>query len=179
MPGAFDPDKVAAYQLQVFEAYDQGSDVNMIRAYVGMLREENKYSWVRAIQAGYHMARAHLAFRSVHSHYEQLMPDLRSAYAIERDWFGASFDPGEVSQAELNTWLASRDHPERVVDAMTEAFAKRDALRFNVSESTVRGPASLYARAVQMRDQDEPDWGTVASLLSDAAKAIAVSVRVR
>jgi hypothetical protein len=178
-PGAYDPSTVAAYQLEIFEAYDRASDVDMFTGYVGMLREQNKYSWFRSVQAGFHMARAHLKFRTVHNHYEQLIPDLMHAYTIERDWLGSSFDPEAVSRAELGAWLGSREHPDRVIETMTESFAKRDALRFNVTEGTVRGPASLYARAAQMRDQDDTDWGTVGMLLADAAKAIAVSITVR
>jgi len=178
-PGTFNPEKVAAYQLEVFEAYDRESDFGLFVGYVKLLREQNKYSWFRAVDAGFHLARAHMAFRSVHSHFEQLLPDIEYAYTVERDWLDARFDPKAVAQAELSAWLGSREHPVRVIDAMTESFAARDALRYNVTESTVRGPASLYARASQMRDEEATDWPTVAALLLDASRAVALTVKVR
>lgn len=176
-PGAFDPEKLARLHYEVFQAYDSGADFGLFVGYTKLLREQNKYSWFRAIDAGFHMARAMSAARTVHSHYEQLLPDLEYAYTVERDWLGASFDPKKVAQAELDAWVWVKEQMPNPTEMVTQSLAARDALRFNTTESETLGPAMLIARAEQMRDEPNTDWPTVLALLTDASRALALAVR--
>jgi hypothetical protein len=176
-PGAFDPARLARLHYEVFQAYEGGAEWGLFVGYTKLLREQNKYSWFRAIDAGFHMARVTSSLRNVKSHYEQLMPDLEYVYAIEREWLGATFDPREVAQAELNAWISVKEQLPNQEDMVTNALAARDALRFNTTESATRGPAALFARAEAIRDSPKPDWPAVFALLTDASHALALSVR--
>lgn len=178
-PGAFDPDKLGQLHYEVYKAYDSGADFGLFMGYTKMLREQNKYSWFRAADAGFHMARVMSGFRNVKSHYEQLLPDLEYVYTIERDWLGATFDPKQVAQAELNAYISVKEQLPNQQDMVAQALAQRDALRFNTSPSATLGPAALFARAEAMRDEPDTDWPTVLSLLTDASRALALSVTVR
>jgi hypothetical protein len=176
-PGSFNPDTLAQLHLEVFKAYDGGADFALFVGYTKLLREQNKYSWFRAADAGFHMARATSSLRNVHSHYEQLLPDLEYVYTIERDWLGATFDPKVVAQAELTAWVSAREQQINTLDAVTNSLATRDALRFNTSESATLGSAALFARAERLRDDDDTDWPVVLALLTDASRALALSVK--
>jgi hypothetical protein len=177
-PGAFDPDKLAQLHYEVYQAYDGGAEWGLFVGYTKLLREQNKYSWFRAIDAGFHMARATSSLRTVKSHYAaQLLPDLEYVYTIERDWLGATFDPKAVAQAELDAWVSVKEQMPNQMEMTTNSLAVRDALRFSTSESATRGPAALFARAEAMRDDENTDWPTVFALLTDASRALALSVR--
>lgn len=177
-PGAFDPDKLAQLHYEVYQAYDAGADFSLFLGYTKLLREQNKYSWFRAADAGFHMARVMSGLRNAKSHYEQqLLPDLEYVYTIERDWLSATFDPKQVAQAELSAWISVKEQLPNQQQMVIEALAQRDALRFNTSSSETRGPAALFARAEEMRDQPDTDWPTVLALLTDASRSLAVTVR--
>ena len=42
-----------------------------------------------------------------------VLPDLEHAYAIAKDWTGATYDPSAVARAELAWWIARRDPAAR------------------------------------------------------------------
>jgi hypothetical protein len=176
-PAAFDPDKLAVYQLEVFEAYDKGADFGLFVAYTKLLREQNRYTWFKAADTGFHMARVSSALRNVHSHYEQLLPDLEYVYTVERDWLKADFNPAAVAQAHLTAWVSAKAQVPNTLDVVANSLATRDALRFKTSESATMGAAALYARAEALRDQEQTDWPTVFALLTDASRSLALSVR--
>jgi len=109
----FEPDRLADLEIAMWQAYYRKEKLRVFRLLVVTLREQYRYSWARAAEAGLHLARAAAAFGEARGGYERVLPDLERAYTIARDWSSAGFDPGEVARAELEWWAARRDPARR------------------------------------------------------------------
>jgi hypothetical protein len=163
----FDPDRVAALELDMWQAYYKKEKVRLFRGLVTMLHEQNRYSWVRASQAGFYLARAAATFGDARSDYERVLPDLEKAYTIEREWMGASFDPAAVAKAELAWWVARRVPGQNSAEQVGALIARENALIFGVPDAQVLEASTLRARAGRLRDEggENADWPEVSRLL--------------
>ena len=175
----FDPDRTAALELDMWQAYYAKDRLRLFRGLVTLLHEQNRYSWGRAIQASFYLARAASRFSELRSDYEQVLPDLERAYTIERDWLDAGFDPAAVARAELAWWVARRvkgqDSPENV----GALIAVENALLYGVPVESVLGASILRARAGRLRDEagDRADWTEVGRLLQQSYRQLHAAVQ--
>src|SRR5689334_11879649 len=92
----FDPDRLAQLETDMWQAYYGKQRLRLFTLLVTTLREQYGYSWARAVQAGFHLARAASIFGEIRDRYDAVLPDLEAAYTIARDWTQASFDPRAV-----------------------------------------------------------------------------------
>ena len=183
----FDPDRLAALEVGMWQAYYAKEKLRLFRLLVVMLREQYHYSWQKAVIAGFHFARAAAVFGDATGDYERVLPDLEAGYAIARDWTGASFDPAAVARAELSWWTARRDpasgtgaHKNAVVAArMTDLYA----LLYAAPAERVAEAARLRVEAADLRDRGadaadfarDPrgvDWRGVSFLLHQSYRAL-------
>jgi hypothetical protein len=136
--------------------------------------QQNRYSWFRACQAAFHLARAAATFATIGSDYERVLPDLERAYTIERDWFGATFDPRAVARAELAWWVARRDPARRAPEHVGALIADENAILYGVPRERVLAASVLRARAGRLRDEggERADWAEVARLLVESYRAL-------
>ena len=175
----FDPDRTAALELDMWQAYYAKDRLRLFRGLVTLLHEQNRYSWGRAIQASFYLARAASRFSELRSDYEQVLPDLERAYTIEREWLDAGFNPAEVARAELAWWVARRvpgqDSPENV----GALIAVENALLYEVPVEKVLAASILRARAGRLRDQggDRADWAQVSRLLQQSFRELHAAVQ--
>jgi hypothetical protein len=166
---SFDPVKLAELERDVLEANDAKQHVRLYFAMAAMLREQDRYTWAKALDAGFHRARAMASFRTTRTHVEdQLMPDLERAYTIEKEWTNASFDPKAVARAEIVSWMSRRRPELSNEDYISGLLAERDGLRYETSAAAVSGSAQLQARAALLIDAGNPDWRVINNLLKDA-----------
>jgi hypothetical protein len=175
----FDPDRVAALELDMWQAYYAKEKLRLFRGLVTMLHEQNRYSWARAGQAGFHLARAAATFAELRSNYEQVLPDLERAYAIERDWLSAGFDPRAVARAELAWWVARRLPGQNSPEQVGALIADENALLYEVPRERVLAASILRARAGGLRDEggDRADWTEVSRLLVESYRALHAAVQ--
>jgi hypothetical protein len=175
----FDPDRMAALELDMWQAYYRKEKVRLFRGLVTMLHEQNRYSWARAAQAGFHLARAAATFAELRADYEQVLPDLERAYTIERDWLGASFDPRAVARAELAWWVARRIPGRNSAEQVGDLIAEENALLYGVPKARVLAASVLRARAGRLRDEggEHADWGAVSRLLVESYRALHAAVQ--
>src|SRR5262245_3988960 len=106
---AFDPERLADLELRMWQAYYRKEKVELFRLLVVALREQFRYPWAKAVEAGFFLARAAAGFADTRSDYERALPDLERAYTIARDWTGSTYDPTQVARDELAWWVARRD----------------------------------------------------------------------
>ena len=151
---AFDPDRTAALELEMWQAYYAKERVRLFRLLVTLLREQYRYPWSTAATEGFHLARAAATFGDATSQYETVLPDLEKGYATARQWLGAGFDPGRVARAELAWWVARRTQgPERprerrAPDRRGVCAALRGAVRRHVEAgAAARGSGGDARRA--------------------------------
>jgi hypothetical protein len=176
---AFDPDRTADLELDMWQAYYSGRNVRLFTDLVTLNHEQYRYTWARASQVGYHLARAASTFAKIRSGYEQVLPDLEAAYTIARNWTQARFDPKAVARAELAWWAARRtpgqDRPEQVGGLIADL----NALLYGVPRDRVLAASVLRARAGRLRDEggERADWAEVGRLLKESYRALHAAVQ--
>jgi hypothetical protein len=170
----FDPDRTAALELDMWQAYYTKANVRLFADLVTMLHEQNRYPWAKATVAAFHLARAAATFGDLHGQYEQVLPDLERAYAIERDWVHAGFDPAAVARAELAWWVARRVPGQDSPAQVGALIADENALLYGVSRDRVLTASTLRARAGRLRDQGgaQADWPEVGRLLTESYREL-------
>lgn len=175
----FDPDRTAVLELDMWKAYYEKNNVRLFRGLLTLLHEQNRYSWFRASQAGFHLARAAATFGKATGDYERVIPDLEQAYRIERDWLGASFTPAAVARAELAWWVARRTPGQNSAEQVGLLIARENALLYGVPVERVLEASTLRARAGKLRDSggDNADWAEVSRLLHASYRALHAAVQ--
>lgn len=176
---AFDPDRTAELELDMWRAYYDKQNVRLFTDLVTLTHEQYRYPWAKAIKASFHLGRAAATFAKIRTEYEQVLPDLERAYTIARDWTGSTFDPKAVARAELAWWVARRmpgqDSPEQV----GQLIAEENALIYEVPRDKVLEASVLRARAGKLRDQggERADWAEVSRLLVESYRALHKAVQ--
>jgi hypothetical protein len=175
---AFDPDRLADLEVGMWRAYYRKENVALFRGLLTALREQFRYPWSKAARAGVHLADAAATFGKARGDYEQVLPDLEQAYAIARDWTGASFDPAEVARAELAWWVARRQPAERDPENVGRLIGVLYARFYQVPEARVREAGVLRARAADLRDRGgaSPDWDEITRLLHASYRSLHAAV---
>jgi hypothetical protein len=178
---AFDPDRAAALELSMWQAYYQQRNVRLFADLVTLGHEQYRYPWAKAAIAGFHLARAAATFAKIRSDYEQVLPDLERAYTIARDWTGAGFDPRAVARAELAWWVARRTPGQNSADRVGQLIADENALLYEVPRERVLEASILRARAGKLRDDggERADWAEVARLLQQSYRSLHAGVQRR
>jgi hypothetical protein len=174
----FEADRIAALEVDMWQAYYRKENVRLFRDLVVSLREQYRYTWVRAARAGFHLARAAATFGSARSNYEQVLPDLERAFGIARDWTGARFDPAAVARAELAWWVARREPGRDSAEQVGRLIAEAYALMYEVPVEQVEEAALLRARAARLRDEggEKADWATVGAILRNSYRSLSAAV---
>ncbi len=174
----FEPDRLALLETEMWQAYYGKQRVRLFMLLVTTLREQYGYSWARALQAGYHFARAAADFGDSTGEYERVLPDLEAAYRIARDWTSASFDPAAVSRAELAWWVARRTRDQSDVATVGRLIGEEYALVYRVPFAEVSRAGALRAEAGQLRDQGgaQADWNRVQALLIESYRGLKAAV---
>lgn len=171
----FDPDRTAELETDMWRTYYAKDNVHLFRDLVTLLHEQNRYSWFRATHAGFYLARAAATFASIHDDYDtRVLPDLVTAYTVERNWLSADFDPQAVARAELAWWVARRISGQNSPEQVGALIADENALIYGVPRDRVLAASVLRARAGRLRDDagEHADWIAVSDLLHQSYRAL-------
>jgi hypothetical protein len=160
--GRFDPERVATAELEVWKAAKSQDEVSVFLNLTAQLREEHRYSWFRAVQAGFYLARATTTFAGLRGRYERVLPDLEDAAAIHRDWVHSSFDPGAVARAQLTWWVTRRLPNLNSADQVAPLIGEEYALRYRISAGAASEAAFRRSDALMLFDSGGPDPNTAA-----------------
>lgn len=171
---AFDPDRLADLELDMWRAYYRKQNVALFQDLVTALREQFRYPWAKATRAAIALARAAATFSRSEGHYERVLPDLEQAYTIARDWMGAHYDPKEVARAELAWWVARRTPRERDPENVGRLIGELYSRFYEVPPQRVLEAGILRARAAALRDRGgtNPDWAEISRLLRASYRSL-------
>jgi hypothetical protein len=174
----FDPDRVAQLELEMWQAYYTKQRLRLFTLLVTTLREQYGYSWARALQAGFYLARAAADFGDLRGDYDQVLPDLEAAYGIARAWTSSSFDPRRVAEAELAWWVARRTPGHSDSATVGRLIGEEYAALYAVPYQRVAKAGLLRAEAGHLRDEGgmHADWDRVHALLIESYRALHQSV---
>ena len=174
----FDPDRMAALETDLWQAYYRKENLRLFGGLLQTLREQYRFSWARALVTSFYLGRAASVFGNARGDYESVLPDLERAYAGIRDWMGADFDPAAVARRELAWWVARRVDGENSPENVGRLIADENALLFGVPAERVLRASTLRARAGRLRDEggEQADWDTVSRLLHDSYRELHAAV---
>jgi len=166
----FDPDRLAALEVGMWQAYYAKERARLFALLVTMLHEQYRYSWATAVKEAFHLARAAATFGDLEGGYEVVLPDLEAAYSTARSWLRAGFDPRAVARAELAWWIARRIPGQNSPEQVGALIADEYALLYETRREAVIDAARLRAEAAALRDEQasQPDWDTIGRLLQQS-----------
>jgi hypothetical protein len=175
----FDPDRTAALEVDMWQAYYDKRNVALFADLVVMSRERYGYPWATALRMAFHLGRAAATFGNLRADYEEVLPDLEAAYRLARDWTSARYDPAAVARAELAWWVARRVPGQDSADHVGGLIADLNALLYDVQRERVLEASILRAQAGKLRDVGGPnaDWPEVARLLQASYRSLSVAVK--
>jgi len=178
--GNFDPDAVAAQEVEIWKAEKGHSDFSLYLGAIVMLREQERYSWFRAVQAGFYLGRAMNTFIDLHTRYERVLPDLEDAAQIQKDWMHATFDPAAVARAQLNWWVTRRMPNLNSVDSVSQLMAEEYGLRYHLGADRMMAAATLRTQALDERDEGgiDPPWPTISKRLAESYRALSTAIQL-
>jgi hypothetical protein len=180
-PAGFDPDRLAAHEVAVWRAAQAEDDIATYLNVVQMLREQQRYTWYHAADAGINLARATGQFVTMTTRFERLLPDLEAVATVERDWRQASFKPAEVARAQLNWWVTLKSPTLNARPDVPRIIARDFGLRYGLDPSVFEEAAGYRAEAVKLRDNAkvDPDWPAITKLLARSYRSLRTALQHR
>ena len=168
--GQFDPDRLAVEEVNLWRAAKIQDEVSTFTSAVVVLREQHRYSWFRAAQAGFYMARAASTFSTLKTRYERVLPDLEEAAAIHKAWTNASFEPAAVARAQLNWWVTKQLPNLNTIDQVAPLVSEEFELRYGLPAGAASGAAVRRAEAALLFETGgrDPNIGAVTKALADS-----------
>jgi len=175
---AFDPDTLAEREVEVWKAAKAKDDFATYIGVVQMLREQQRYNWFHAIQAGYYLSEATGEFEGLSTRFERVLPNLEAAATIERDWRNASYQPEKVARAQLNWWVTLRQPNLSSRADVPRLVAEDYGLRYGADAGEFDEAATFRAEAVKLREATkiDPDWPTITKLLAKSNRALRTAI---
>jgi len=176
--GDFAPGNVAAHEVALWQSAHAGEEVGTFVSATQFERELHRYSWFRAAQAGFHVARAATTFASLRGRYERVLPDLEAAATIQRGWTGADIEPASVARAQLNWWVTRRMPNLDTLDQVAPLVQREFELRYRLRPGAASDAAARMAEAALLFDHSpaDPDIVAITKLLTDAYQALRRSI---
>jgi hypothetical protein len=175
----FDPDRLAALEVDMWQAYYRRERVRLTRDLMTALLAQYHCSYANAVRVGFRFGRAASRFAVATGGYESVLPDLEKGYAVVRRCVAGAFDPAAVAKAELAWWVARRIPAEQSPEHVGGLIAEKNALIFTVPRERVLEASVLRARAGRLRDErgEQADWQTVSDLLHRSYRALHQAVQ--
>ncbi len=177
--GPFDAGRVASFEAAAWQSARAHQDFAVYANLVQMLREHHRYSWFRAMESGFYLARATTTYSSMEaqSRFDRLLPDLEAAANVEKAWTNASFDPADVAKAQIN-WWAFRRRRDSTADRIGALLAEEYALRYPQAGGRATDAAHLKAQAIKMVDESgvDPDWPAITDALTNSYRALGAAI---
>jgi hypothetical protein len=172
---AFDPDKVARAETEMWKAYYAGNQTKLAVELMTLFRNEYGLSLTEAGRIGKLYAQAAIKFQPAQGNYDQtVLPDLIQAYAeLKRD-SNAGYDAEAAARAELAWWVARRTPGQNSAEQVGEKITALYVLLYGRNDPSLQSSGLLRARAATLRDAggQEPDWAQVEDLLRQSYRAL-------
>lgn len=180
---SFNPNKVAALEASVWNAYYSHRFLKLSFILIRSLRELYNLGLLSSLHAGYHVADATIDFR-LHKNKEdrkQIGRKLTSFFRILSSHSLAPFDYKKAADLELQWWFVDR-YPGRYNISREEAIAISAGTIYGIDPSRLMQYANYRARAMVIQDiaeteHKEADWEEIKSLLQKAYQSLHENIR--
>jgi hypothetical protein len=175
-----DPDKVAAAETHMWQAYYAGDLLKLHRELVYLLHSQFQISPIGAERIAENLSMAAMKFEILHSNYEEaVLPDLEKAYRKLKKVLKRPYIPQEAAKAELAWWIARRTPGQNDPQEVGRKIAHLYALIYGGDRPEFLEAGILRAQAAQLRDRGggNCDWKEVERLLRRSYRILAAAVQ--
>ena len=183
----FDPDRLAALETRMWQAYYRRQPGRLFGTLVLALREQAGASWARSIAAAILLTRAAVGFARSTGHYERFATDIGRGYRVLG--LPSQVDVDEVARWELRWWAVRREIGLAAGEQAGNAIAQLYAAFYDLPVERVAEAGRLRGLAAEVRDRgahEDPEgsrapgfgyWPEVARLLRESYRSLATAVR--
>lgn len=179
-PPVLEPDKIAAAETHMWQAYYARDLPRLYREMAALLRAQFRLSAGDADRIAKSLVVAAMKFASSRANYEQVvLPDLELAYRQLRAVLKLSFEPREAARAELAWWIARRTPDQNHTQQVGRRIAELYSVIYGSARPEFLEAGVLRAEAAQLRDRSgvNCDWPEVERLLRRSYRVLAEAVR--
>ena len=165
---AFDADKVATAEMQMWQAYYTGNRTKLGLLLVSLLRTQYGLSFLEAKETGEAFASSAMKFHAARNNYEKAaLPDLIKAYTLIKQAKGNKYNPEEVARAELAWWVARRTKGKDSAEQIGEGISKLYSIFYGSDNPAFKKAGLFRAQAAALRDAggENADWPEIETLL--------------
>jgi hypothetical protein len=153
---AFDPRKVAHYEVANYVAYYQKAWPRLLSLTVGLVQEAFGLPLLRAIEGAYLVARAEIAAAPFpNNDIPRAEAYMSRFYAmLKRIYPAEQFDPAEAARLDVQWWVVHRElfaNPEN--DRLTDALTDLWAYAYQVPRERILPAAKARADAILISDR--------------------------
>jgi len=172
--GPFDPDRIAASETRMWQAYYRRDAQSLGREMVTLLRKQFGLSLADSIEVGKDLAGAAMAFQDSSRNSDQVLPGLERAYARLKKVSGGTWDAAEAARAELDWWTARRTPGRDSAEEVGRAIVQLYAILYGKTNAHIERAGLLRAQAAELRDRggERADWAEVERLLRESYRAL-------
>jgi len=172
---AFDPDKVAHAETEMWQAYYAGNKTRLAANLVSLFRNQFGLSLPGVTRVGRLYAEAAMKFRGAQGSYDRIvLPDLIQAYAVLKRASDGSFDAEAAARAELAWWVARRTRGQNSAEQVGRKIAELYIVLYGHDDASLQTSGLLRAKAAALRDAggNDADWTQVEALLQQSYRAL-------
>jgi hypothetical protein len=182
----FDPDRLAALELEMWKAYYRRKGPRLFRLLVRANREQAGIGWPRAIFAAFWLAWPAVRFGRASGDYDRYSREIARGYRLLG--LPPEVDIEEVARRELRWWVVRREIGLAAGVAAGDAITALYSAIYGVPEATVAEAGRLRGLAAEVRDRAataDPDgptgagtayWPEVGRLLRESYRALRAAV---
>ncbi|MBL8094971.1 MAG: hypothetical protein JNL73_12455 [Anaerolineales bacterium] len=179
-PFAFDPECVARFEMENYQAYYRRRWGQLARATIGLMRAAFGFNRLDAVYAAYLVARAELAFAPFpHNDSPRAEAYMRRFYGLLKARHGVAIDVDQAARLDVRWWQVHRDHfASDDLGPLTEALVEWMAAVYRLDRERLRATARLRAYGIWCSDRwvraglpDHSPW------LAQEARALTQSYR--
>ncbi len=178
----FNPDRLAAVELAMWQAYYRRQGPRLFRLLIRANREQARVGWLRAIVAAFWLAWPAVRFGRATRDYDRYAPEIARGYRLLG--LPPTIDIDEVARRELRWWVVRREIGLAAGSAAGDAITALYSALYSVPERVVAEAGRLRGLAAEVRDRGataDPDgptgrgvgyWPEVGGLLRDSYRSL-------
>jgi hypothetical protein len=177
----FNPERVARYEASGWRAYYDQDWFRLFQIVHALCQEEFHIPFPLSLVAAYHSIQASEAWAPIYHDTEEVRRQLERFYRLARRYSGLTFDPGQVAELELKTWVAHRElsgkpDKRRLISSMIELHSALFGLdpRQARESAQYRVLANTTVDLITNRTSSDPeaDWAKLREYLRRAYVSI-------
>ena len=154
---SFDPVRIADIEYRAWVGYYQRRWLQVLRAYIGLVRMGFGMDWSRTLHGAWLVLRANQLWAPFpDNHPERAQACMRRFYALVRLTYGEPSNPAKAAELEVEWWRVHREvqhKPGSPPDELVESLIRLYCYLYGEPEEAIRPAAEHRVAAMNLSDQ--------------------------